>query len=544
MKTHCKLFSLLMVMLLATATFLSGCGSGSGESSGASNQQALMEQLEYDVEKAPKPVRNVVILSGTWEEMGSQYAKQFPDVVKRCVASGVSGMLQDCTYEEGLKAVREQVDYYDEHAPEVTQLFQGLAAGAGIDFETVAMGMGSFYNAGFCSTMAAWGQATKGGKLLVGANWDTEGGDSYYLPAIMAYPKDGHAFVASCGFFGNIVMNDAGVVLTGSSGQSAKEEDTGLGLPVISPMTFLAAKADDAAKAKDLYISDYSPGTGDNFHVADTSGVSYVVEHTAAKDCVRQSGDFGEKDYTIATNDFMMEEMQDSLYSGEEFWDDNRPRYWTEERILLDGYGKATPDTIAKALSCNGFYIPKDWKKSGWKPMFPEEELKTGWNDDVWNLNRYQGYWSPENREPSLKAVTKSVADPKNQTLYIMNGSADTLVSGNPEATGNFMNLKLCETYEEAVYEAQRFALMQNWLAARDIDNAKGDTKEREENLDKSKAATITGENYVYRANLAGEKADRMKYYGKALSKYCEAQCYAQLAQDNPTCIAREGANY
>lgn len=533
-----KLLAILAVLMLSAA-LLTGCGVGSS----TPTSEEMLAQLDYDEEAVPDPVRNVVILKGSWYEMGQQYAAQMPDVVKRCVASGLSALLSEHTYEEGLNALEKQLDYYDEHAPEVTELFEGLADGAGIDFETVALGMGSFYGGGFCSTMAAWGEATEDGRLLMGANWDTESGDSYFLPTIIAYPEKGHAFVANCGFFGNIVMNDAGVVLTGSSGQSADEDDYGLGLPVISPMTFMAAKADNAKQAKDMYISDYAPGTGDNFHVADQNG-SFVVEHTASKNAVRQAGDFGEKDYTIATNDFMTEELQDSLYSGEDFWDDNRPRYWTEERILLDDFGKVNPDTFAEALGCNSFYIPENWEETGWAPCFDPDELKTGWNEDVWNLDLYQGYWSPENREPSLKTTSKGIADPANMTMYVMNGSSDTLVSGSPEGTGNYMAVTLCESYEEAVWNAQYYAYMQNWLAARDIDQSGKNTAQRTEYLDTAKKATIAGENYSYRAGIAEDEQTRMELYGKAMSKFCKAHCYAQLAQNDPCKIAREGGDY
>lgn len=537
-----KLLKLLSVAVsLAVIFSISSCGNS--DSSSVPSEEELLAQLEYDMEASPDPVRNVVILKGTWEEMGRQYARQMPDVVKRCVSSGLSGLLSEHTYEEGLKALDEQLAYYEEHAPEVTELFKGLADGAGIDFETVALGMASFNGSGFCSTMAAWGKATEDGRLLMGANWDTESGDSYFLPAIMAYPDGGKAFIAGCGFFGNIVMNSEGVVFTGSSGQSANEEDYGYGLPVISPMTFLAAKCETAEQAKDLYISDYAPGCGDNFHVADKTG-SYIVEHTAAKNAIRQSGDFGEKDYTIATNDFMCEEMQSSLYSGDEFWDDNRPRYWTEERVLLDDYGKADLDTFADALGCNSFYIPENWKDTGWHPMFPESKLKTGWNEGVWNLDEYQGYWTPENREPSLKTVAKGIADPENMTMYIINGSSDTLATGNPEATGNYMNLTLCETYEEAVYNAKSNALMQIWLGGRDIDQSSKNVKSRTEYLDTAKKAEIAGENYSYRAEIAQDENTRMQLYAKAAGKFCEAQCYAQLAQKNPYCIEREGGDY
>ena len=509
----------------------------------APSENEMLEQVNFDATKAPDPVRNVVILSGSWNEMGFQFAEQYPDVVKRSVASGLSGLLSEHTYEEGLNALDKQLDYYEEHAPEVTELFKGLALGAGIDFDTVALGMGSFYGGGFCSTMAAWGDATKDGNLIAGANWDTESSDSYYMSTIIAYPEDGHAFVTDCGFFGNIAMNDKGVVIMGSSGQAANDEDYGFGLPVISPITFLAAKADTAKQGKNLYISDYAPGTGDNLNIADGKN-AFIVEHTAAKDSVRKSGDFGEKDYLIATNDFMTDKMQDCLYSGDRYWDDNRPRYWTEEKILTDSFGKATPDTFASALGCNDFYIPENWRETGWHPMYPEEKLQTGWNKDVWNLDEWQGYYTPENREPTLKTVGKGIADPANKTMYIINGSSDTFVTGNSNATGNYMNVKLCKNYSDTAWNAQHYAYIQIWLGARDVSQSEGNVKDRIDNLNKAKDAMAAGEGYSYKAGVATTEETKMKFTGKAISKFCEAQCYAQLAQNNPTKIARDGADY
>ena len=116
--------------------------------------------------------------------------------------------------------------------------------------------------------------------------------------------------------------------------------------------------------------------------------------------------------------------------------------------------------------------------------------------------------------------------------MYIINGSSDTLATGNPEATGNYMNLTLCETYEEAVYNAKSNALMQIWLGGRDIDQSSKNIKGRTEYLDTAKKAEIAGEN------------TRMQLYAKAAGKFCEAQCYAQLAQKNPYCIEREGGDY
>lgn len=95
-----KIIALLAVVMLATA-FLPACGAKNQ----APTQDEMLAQLDYDEEVVPDPVRNVVILKGTWYEMGQQYASQMPDVVKRCVASGLSDLLSEHTYEEGLNAL-------------------------------------------------------------------------------------------------------------------------------------------------------------------------------------------------------------------------------------------------------------------------------------------------------------------------------------------------------------------------------------------------------------------------------------------------------
>lgn len=542
------ILSLLVVITMGAFT---GCGQGSG---GKGSGEALLASLDYDEDKLPDAVRDVMILEGTWEDMGKQYGEAYPDLVKMTVAAELGSILEEHTYEEVEKGIEQQLAYFDKYAPEVTELFRGISEGSGVEFDYVVAGFSRMDGDSFCSSMAAWGDATSGGKVIAGANMDIDvgvasiGGETcFYGPALICYPEGEHAFVTNGGFFSTVVMNDAGVCFVGSSGQHELEEDTDYGLPVRSPMTFLAAKCDTAEQAKDMYIDNgYCPGTGDNFHVVDENG-SYLIEHTASKTEVRTAGDFGENDYTVATNDYMIESMKESMIpsDSDEFWDDCRPRYWTEERFIVEADGNADEDTFAKALGCNDFYIPENWKESGWNPGFNSKELKTGWNKSEWDLDHYQGFWSPENREPSLKAVSRGVAVPEDMTMYIMTGCSDTLVSTNPGAVGTYMNIMLNEDYVITAKQAKYYATMQNFLAARDIEQS-GDANNttRISNLDKAKEYVIKGNNAIYKGNLSDTKDDKRKYYSKAISNYCKAQCYAQAAQDEPDKIIRDGKDY
>ncbi len=540
----------LVFAMITTMCILSGCGE---KSSGSSSWDNILAELDYDEDKLPDPVRDALILEGSWNDMGKQYGEAYPDLVKMTIAAEIGSILEEHSYEEIEKGIKKQLDYYDKYAPEVTELLRGISEGSGVNFDYVVAGFSRMDGDSFCSSMAAWGDATKGGKVIAGANMDIDvgvasiGGETcFYGPALICYPEGEHAFVTNGGFFSTVVMNDAGVCFVGSSGQHELEDDTDYGLPVRSPMTFLAAKCATAEEAKDMYINDgYCPGTGDNFHVIDENG-SYVIEHTASKSEIRQAGDFGENDYTVATNDYMIETMKESMIpaDSDEFWDDCRPRYWTEERCIVEADGKATEDTFAKALGCNDFYIPENWKELGWAPGFDSSELKTGWNKSTWDLDHYQGYWSPENREPSLKAVSRGIAVPEDMTLYIMTGCSDTLVSTNPGALGTYMNIVLDEDYTVTASEAKRYATMQNFLAARDIDTSGKEDSSRLKNLDKAKEYVIKGNNSVYKGKLAETKADKRKYYSKAITNYCKAQCYAQAAQDNPEKVLRDGRDY
>lgn len=522
MKKRFAISSILALALSACMIF-SSCDGSLG------NSEVDTDSYAFDPEQPPESTKTIVYLEGTPKEMGVQYGKQAQDYIARNISAKKSSVIArmgsiDAAYD----ALGDYEKMYEEKIPNIVEMWKGMAEGSGIKYEDILIAYTQFYNEPekSCSTISMWGEATQDGKLVVGKNYDLTLSLNQYAPIVVAYPDKGNSFVAVADLFSGMYMNEKGLVTMSSLGQDAQEDDLGKALALRVGTLDIAMTCDTADEAKEKYINELSPGSGENLHIIDTDRTNYVIEHTMSKDAVRSAGDFGEKDYLIATNGFLKEEMQESLYSGDEEWDDWMPRLRTEERIILDHFGENTVDLLNDILGCTSYYDNGEWV------------------EDVWTLDEYKGFWTPENREPGTKCQTRTLAHPEDLTMFVMQGCTDTYVSELPESTGNFCRLTLLEDKKAVTVETEKRAQMQIWLAARDRETADSVDKKKDKHLAVAKEALFTGLNYL---NMAGAEEDEMlsiTYYGKAATAFCKAQCYAQLAQNDTDQIIREGENY
>lgn len=519
------LVALVLSLLLVASLF--GCGEKSSSSASKADKTGKAAE-KFDPEQAPPNTKQFVVLEGTYQEMGVQYAKQAKDFLQRLIAAKTTTAVNTVgSLDKAYTELDEYKKIYEEKAPELMEMWKGMAEGSGLDLNDILIAFTSFYvePERNCSTISMWGSQTKKGKLITGTNYDLTIGPYVYEPAVIAFPKDGNSFIAASGLTGTTYLNEKGLMLMCSLGQGAAEGDRAKGLAGKLSSLVIAAKCGTAAEAKDMYMEKLGPASEDNFHAIDTTRDNYVVEHTASKNAVRSSGSFGEKDYLIATNGFMLEEMKDSLYSGDKEWDDWMPRYWTEEKIIQDNSGKNTIDTLNDALGSTSYYVDGEWTYE-------------------WDLEHYRGFWSPENKEPGTKCTTRTIALPETLEMYIMVGTRNRDVSDIPNSTGNFCKINLGESLDEMSYNAKTYAQVQIWLGARDMDSAKGNLDERKESLEEAKAALYNGQNYLSMIGSATSREKALGYYGKALSEFGKAQCFGQLAQNDPSKLAREGADY
>ena len=137
-----------------------------------------------------------------------------------------------------------------------------------------------------------------------------------------------------------------------------------LGHPMRSAYAEIIQKCDTAEQARDMFLSlGVGVGIGLNNHFVDTSGHAYVVEYTPAVHAVRKPGDFGEKNYLLATNGFLCKAMQPAMYTGplNGGWYDWLPRYNTEQKLIKENYGQLTAGKLMAILGCHDYWDGKKW---------------------------------------------------------------------------------------------------------------------------------------------------------------------------------------
>ena len=218
------------------------------------------------------------------------------------------------------------------------QIWQGIADGAGVSYDEVRL-LNVTLRAPACSTIYAWGDATKDHQLIGGANadgpWLT--GNTYGC-VLIAYPNDGNAFIDSPLAAGTMSavrgMNSKGLIVLGSGGQASRPQDRGPGYPgfVAAGVCHPALRHRRAGQGHVLLgLAPWQCQQPQHF--ADPSGHALVIEQTAAAAAVRTPGQFGEKDYILATNFFETPTMRPANDPNQlQFGDlDDWYRYGTEE---------------------------------------------------------------------------------------------------------------------------------------------------------------------------------------------------------------------
>lgn len=488
------------------------------------------EEPLFDPEVLQTDLQAFIYLKGSWFEMGEQYARQVPYAIQREYAKSMANLTDMCG---GAEKARDYawifLNYLGQECPQLYQFVQGAAAGMGWAVIDAAIGM--LYDSApkpataqaeqereSCMNIAAWGQATAQGHLLVASNSDQPVyHENTYQSGFIMFPDDGHAVVTAFGPSCNAYMNDQGVVTLGSAGQNGRPEDVNTKwlCAFLYPL-YILSQCDTAQQVLDYYLNQEVFTKICNTHIVDRNGNDFVIERTAAHYAVRSSGDFGETDYAIATNDFMTEEMQCSLYNDGSF-DDCRPRYWTAERILLDNYGKANIGTLASAVGSRRYYVDGQW------------------SDVNWDDGRYM-YFSPEGADSYFKTMQRTLFDANDLQVYRLMGGSDVYNSAIAYSTGKFCRVVLAGGVAQTNANAEKDARQMIWYASRDLAQAQARDLEKEEYLNMAKAEYQKGCSYTalarYEEAMGGE-TQALFHYGKATSKHCLAQQYAQAAQIN-----------
>lgn len=183
---------------------------------------------------------NVLVLQGTYKQMGMQYGA----LLKKELNEDYRGIVEGLREIEGpsLEDLREMGNsVYEKYPQKYKEIINGLAESSGLGLDKAkVLNMQEIYigaalvewakkNTGKCSGMAAWGPYTSGGPLVFGGNYDLGFVNHRYATMTVYNPIDGSIPTASFTFAGCIYvtsgMNASGVFLELNNGSTSDPSD-------------------------------------------------------------------------------------------------------------------------------------------------------------------------------------------------------------------------------------------------------------------------------------------------------------------------------
>jgi len=307
----------------------------------------LKPEISFAVDGTPliPNIRPVIFMTGSDYNMGYQFAQQLFLIFGRWILEDVVN--QDFSKEE-LDALKAYDWYIQKYTPEYVEMFRGMADGArdlGIplsyaDWLAFFTGTTTSYptpppgwqdvkllppeeSYSGCSGFAAWGSATKDGKLICASSLD--GGFRFGLTAVCFPEEGGHNYIVTFaklfpslgGWANHPSMNNSGVCYVHHGAgetiacQPEEERDYGITpqLGIIHTIRF----ADTAVEAKDMVVDYFPPGQGPTAAMAglwaDTDGNAFAIECKYEPFVVREPGDYGERDFLYAANNALAKEL-------------------------------------------------------------------------------------------------------------------------------------------------------------------------------------------------------------------------------------------
>ncbi|MDD4200918.1 MAG: hypothetical protein PHS19_06000 [Eubacteriales bacterium] len=305
-------------------------------------------------------INPVVIIKGSDHEMGYQYAKQVIQIFGKWVFERKAGRKFT---EDEIEQITRWESQIRQYAPEILGFCNGWVAGANdsgvkmsymdvleiwtgccppaFDYLKNKEGIPKLASP-LCSGAAAWGRATKDGKLVTGSTGDH---DPTYMVTIVAYPDSGHSFiytpfsvigdvplVGQVYMMGHPGMNSKGLAYVEHGGEMRMVEPKhfwGYGLRRGTAVFHTLRFADDARAARDMElnwpIGDIGTAMGSigGFYADSTYG--YVLESRKEPVAIREAGLLGETDFLYANNNVMHPE------SGKAGWMQNFKDNWKWE---------------------------------------------------------------------------------------------------------------------------------------------------------------------------------------------------------------------
>lgn len=539
--------SLVAVLLVPVMVFaLSGCSGGASSSSAekaASNP--VPEAMATD---ATPPV---IVVSGSNEEMGQQYASQVPDLIYRNIVLLKSKITAQYGEELAKSDLQVWSYYADKHDPGLRGWIEGMQKGlkeAGYDVDYLDILLVTVYSGEMwcrppldqpypeetgitvpesaaelarkdihsCTAFAAEDEATPDGNPIIGVTKMITA-EKVNSVVLVAFPDEGNSFVSNpmAGSMSeNSGLNGEGFswVFTAQWGEPI------WGVANEVSFHYLDQYCGSPQDAVDFLESIPRAGVTGAFLLTAKDGGIQGYESLSNVSAERVPGDVGETGTFMAqTNHLVNPELQE--YNGDGAVGGSADRYATMIAYLQEAAssGGITLDTAKKAFTSD------DWLSA-----------ETG----LWTVNDP----GSESVNDSTESLAQSVFLPEGMTAFFEVGTPNGI--GMPAgATGEYVELVLGDDPLAVAADAEAKTQEYYWTARNmlvKMDNAK-DPKLTVDVMEKVRAdldvAAAEFEYAMDRAAFAQQAPtngqsdqEQMALWGEAMTHYAKSQMYAQMA--------------
>lgn len=293
---------------------------------------------------------DVIECRGSDYEIGLQYGEACGEKIRSNIEMTYAStmLFQNVSREQVVGNVKKFIPLAEAFDPVAIEYVKGIAKGAGVSFEDAfmlraALELGIFYKniAGLCTSFAATGEATAGGKTILGQNIDWF--ENYPVDLLKIKREDGMEQLAlSLGGALEYVLNSSGIGFNAN-------------LTLCSPQNFrltvpLGCYIHKAMRQKTIgdalgVLCQAARGTG-YYHLASAEGDIVGIESIFEDFNVMHP----ERDMLVHSNHYLTERFK----KGDWIYFTNPDSYirvhWIK-RVMEHNYGRITPQTMMEALA-------------------------------------------------------------------------------------------------------------------------------------------------------------------------------------------------
>jgi isopenicillin-N N-acyltransferase-like protein len=279
----------------------------------------------------------LIHVSGSHYDMGCQIGEAFREPVRHSIQNALVLLSEayehlQLTWDGALIQARKYIPFAEERYPQYVEELKGIAAGAGVPFDDVAVVNGmeavtmDALHLTKCTSMAVSQERTANGNVLVAHNEDWLPEDEPDVFMISARPDDEPPFLAMTygALLPNIGLNAHGIA---QACDSVYPGDSRIGIPrVIVSRAVLAART-PAEAIRHMLVPHRAAGY--NHMLVHESGEMYNVEVSSRRFAV-----LGDSDGFIAhTNHYLDPQMQ-AIETDSDDLVSTRVRYFRAMRLL------------------------------------------------------------------------------------------------------------------------------------------------------------------------------------------------------------------